>query len=396
MKTLNCQVNLALAALSVMGFATSLPAKGASLYSITDLGTLPGSTGSLATDINDFGQVIGYSTKDGPFRAFLWENGMMTDLGTLGGSHSQAWGINNLGQVVGLADTDFVSFDGFPYVQAFLWSQSNGMTDLGGTLGGSRVFQSGAYDINNSSQVVGGWLSSTNLNDRHAFLWQNGLITDLGTLGGLESRAFGINNFGQVVGESTTSSSDSSTHAFLWDEENGMIDLGTLDGGPVSAATAINDSGQAVGYSFTSGYRSIEAFLWKEGVGMSSLGTLGGEFSSAEDINNLGQIVGISSATANVQDTHAFLWEDGVITDLNSLIPTDSGWLLSEARGINNVGQIVGAGYINSQFHAFLLTPVSETTPIPEPASTWSLLAFGALGAGSLLKRKQQQKTPLL
>ena len=170
-----------------------------------------------------------------------------------------------------------------------------------------------------------------------------------------------------------------------------MTDLGTLKGGPVSAATAINDLGQVVGYSFTSGYQSIEAFLWKDGVGMISLGTLGGNYSDAEDINNLGQIVGFSSKTNSGQDTYAFLWEGGVMSDLNSLISEDSGWLLTEARGINNTGQIVGSGYIDNQLHAFLLTPTSEPKPVPESASTWGLLAFGALGAGSVLKRQQKK-----
>ncbi|HEY9727697.1 MAG TPA: hypothetical protein V6D50_14705, partial [Chroococcales cyanobacterium] len=85
-----------------------------------------------------------------------------------------------------------------------------------------------------------------------------------------------------------------------------------------------------------------------------------------------------------------------VMTDLNSLISPDSGWLLSGAQGINNVGQIVGDGYINNEFHAFLLTPVSETVPIPEPSPSWGLFAFGALSAGSRLssQRKKHSSAP--
>jgi hypothetical protein len=84
------------------------------------------------------------------------------------------------------------------------------------------------------------------------------------------------------------------------------------------------------------------------------------------------------------------------MTDLNSLISPDSGWLLSGAQGINNVGQIVGDGYINNEFHAFLLTPVSETVPIPEPSPSWGLFAFGALCAGSRLlsQRKKHSSAP--
>jgi probable HAF family extracellular repeat protein len=74
--------------------------------SLTALGTLPGRDGSVAFAINDRGQVVGISgTTFGEARAFLWENGKMTDLGTLGGDFSEASAINDRGQVVGWAMT---------------------------------------------------------------------------------------------------------------------------------------------------------------------------------------------------------------------------------------------------------------------------------------------------
>jgi probable HAF family extracellular repeat protein len=110
----------------------------------------------------------------------------ITDLGTLGGNYSSGWGINNAGQVVGLADTAGNN-------HAVLW-QNNGITNLG-TLGGSK---SVAWAINNAGQVVG--FADTSENNSHAFLWQGGTMTDLGTLGGNYSSANGINGAGQVVG----------------------------------------------------------------------------------------------------------------------------------------------------------------------------------------------------
>ena len=105
-------------------------AAGEYFYSITDLGTLPGSSTSIATGINDSGQVVGYLANDGPSRAFFWQNGVMTDIGTLGGSRSFVGGINNSGQIVGGSETGEVTYDGSPIYHAFWWSQSTGMTDL--------------------------------------------------------------------------------------------------------------------------------------------------------------------------------------------------------------------------------------------------------------------------
>ena len=103
-----------------------------------------GSASALA--INDQGNVAGYGGYPSGLsinRATLWRNGVPLDLGTLGGANSQAFGVNNRGQVVGSSET---STSG----QAFLWQRGT-MTGLGTLAGGS----SGATDINNRGQVVG-------------------------------------------------------------------------------------------------------------------------------------------------------------------------------------------------------------------------------------------------
>ena len=257
-------------------------------------------SGSLA-----LGYPLGKAINDGGQTAqgdFLYTGATATPLGYLpGGDTTGAIGINNSGQVVGVANTG----RGTPY-QAFLYSEGM-MTDLG---------QGGAIAINNSGQVVGYTAVNRNL-PNHAFLYSGGTITDLGTLGGGVSYATAINNVGQVVGLSDTSG-DLADHAFLYTGGT-MIDLGTLPGTSISEAHGINDGGQIVGYTETpSGYGGFYAY-------------------------------------------HAFIDSDGTMTDLNSLIAANSGWTLINAEGINNSGQIVGYGTNPSgQTDAFLLTPVPE------------------------------------
>jgi probable HAF family extracellular repeat protein len=295
---------------------------------------------SRAYGINDEGQVVGMSyLLGGNPHAFLWEDGTMTDLGTLGGYGSEARDINDAGQIVGMASTPSISN------RAFLW-QNGAMQDLG-TLGGNG---SDAFGINSSGQVVG--FSGMPIGPSHAFLWQNGSMQDLGTFG-LNATAYGINDSGQVVGDSCYPTVHP-CHAFLW-QGGSLQDLGHL-GGETSRAYAINEAGQVVGESHT-GNGEIHPFLWQNGA-MQDLGTLSGPGSNdshAFDINDDGQVVGASAY-------HAFLWENGQMQDLNNLIPANSGWVLYVARAINNKDQIVGYGGINGQTHAFLLKPLPAWT----------------------------------
>ena len=93
---------------------------------------------------------------------------------------------------------------------------------------------------------------------------------------------------------------------------------------------------------------------------MQDLGTLEGDFLSAapccHTINNGGQIVGFS-IPGPLGSGRAFLWQNGVMTDLNTLIPKDSGWYLQQAQSINDAGQIAGYGTNNGAVHAFLAHP---------------------------------------
>ncbi|MBU1691443.1 MAG: PEP-CTERM sorting domain-containing protein [Gammaproteobacteria bacterium] len=268
------------------------------LYSngvMSDLGTLDGGTGGLARGINDSGQVAGTAyTAGGDMRAFLYSNGSMNNLGTLGGNRSQAYGINNSGQVVGWTDTAAVTG------RAFLYSNGS-MTDIG-TLGGIYSY---AHGINDSGQVAGQATPTRTTSTSpyyHAFSYDNGSMIDLGTLGWDSSAAYDINNSGQVVGivSSSTYNADqhvyiNTAHAFLY-SNGSMIDLGTL-GGTNSWAGGINDSGQAVGWADTTDGAS-HAVLYS-GNTLTDLSllpeVLNAGWTSLEEaraINNKGQIVG--------------------------------------------------------------------------------------------------------
>ena len=123
-------------------------AADAQTWVVTDIGATAGVMTSRAYAVSDTGQVVGsYTTAGGQPHAFSWtRSGEFVDLGTLGGTHSEAHGVNNAGQVVGWS---YIA--GNTASHAFLWSPSTGMLDLG-TLGGPF---SQAYDINNAGQIVG-------------------------------------------------------------------------------------------------------------------------------------------------------------------------------------------------------------------------------------------------
>jgi probable HAF family extracellular repeat protein len=237
---------------STLGYVWSA---GSGLQTIGDLGG--GFT--IAHAINNSGQVTGESfTAGGADHAFLWSASTgMQDLGALAGN-SVAYDINDHEQVVGNTTTPA------GVERAFVWTASGGMVPLG-TLGGRHSF---AYGINDVGQVVGdAQIDYADGNQRsHAFLWSlsSGMI-DLGTLGGNSSVAESVNEAGIVVGYAALPQPDvdSQVHAFVWDGAT-MLDLNDLidplSGWHVLEAHAINDGGQIVGIAKRDGA------LWGHGV----------------------------------------------------------------------------------------------------------------------------------
>ena len=325
---------------------------------LTDLGTLPGVDSSAAAAINARGWSVGQSQNGvidpllgmPEIRAVLWKDDQVIDLGTLGGNESLAAYVNDSGQVVGVAANaipDPFSFIGWgTETRAFLWEKGV-MQDLG-TLGGPDAIGDSGCRGNEPNGLVAG-ASYTNSTPNPAtgiptmdpFLWDNGTMTDLGSLGGTFGTAQCVNNRRQVIGQSNLAG-DSTFHPFFWDRSV-LTDMGTL-GGDSGTANWINDGGDAVGQADLPGSAVHHGFIWRRGV-MTDLGTLGGN-SYAAAITSKGQIVGSSELGVPTSTLpHAFLWEHGgPMIDLNTLVPANSRLQLMTAFNINDRGEIVGWG----------------------------------------------------
>ena len=331
-----------------VGFASA-----AVTYSVTDLGTCAGNSSSSATGISGNGQVTGYSyTGSNNYQAFLYSNGTMTALDSLGGSQSWAYGMSAGGLVTGIYSLGGNEYPGFIYSRGT-------MTNFSGSLSVN------ARAINDSGQVVG------QFNYSRAYLYSDGVFTDIGALTGVAySEGTGINASGQVAGWAQANSG--TQYAFLYSDGT-LTHLNT--GYNFSGALGINAGGQVVGYANLNGNAPNHAFLYTEGS-MTFLGNIGGSTSEAMAINSGGMIVGDATTSSGNED--AFLYGNGTMTDLNSLIDPASGWTLQSASAINDSGQIVGAMYnASGQTHAFLLTPIPEPSPLVLlGVSAISLLGF--------------------
>jgi probable HAF family extracellular repeat protein len=186
----------------------------------------------------------------------------------------------------------------------------------------------------------------------HAYFSQNGHTIDLGTLGGSDSSVEGLSDSGHIIGISQTVTGD--RHAFLW-RDGAMLDLGTLPGGNTCYPKALNAKDQVVGAAQTD-QGDFHAFLWSNGV-LTDLGLLPhGTDSYAYALNNRTEIVG--SAVTESGATHAVVWRNGQIRDLNRLIPARYDLVLVWATGIDARGQIEAIGRKQDIYHRFLLTPI--------------------------------------
>ncbi|HRX69807.1 MAG TPA: DUF4214 domain-containing protein [Candidatus Competibacteraceae bacterium] len=259
----------------------AVPERAWSDGALTGSSLIAGIPRIAATNVH--GQQAGHLlSTTGQRQAVFWDaDGALTLLGTLGGAESEALALNDVGEVVGVAQTAEGIWRGFR------WTHTTGMEELA-TLGGQ---SSRALAINAAGQIVGE--AQTTEGAWRAVLWDVKGLYNLGTLGGEASRALAINAAGQIAGEAQTA--EGAWHAFLWEPVPGLHDLGTL-GGRQSWASDLNDIGQVVGEAHTGA--AAHAFLWERATGLRDLGTLGGAASRAWTITTEGRILGEAQDTA--------------------------------------------------------------------------------------------------
>ena len=382
-------------------------------YRVTDLGPVgppPGQPYYLANT----GLTAGTAqAPGGAMHAVLWYKGLKADIGAnrLGGPNSQAFGVNDKGQIVGEAQTFFpnredfcgFSFLGLPHsdtaCRPFIWQ--NGMiAELPNTLGGANAV---ANVINNRGEVAG--FAETNQHEAGCpvnrfvpVVWRNGIIHELPRIAGdPDGGAFGINDNGQAVGVSGSCAPFDpiaqlylfESHAVLWDRDGSVHAIPGLGGTGRFAgnhACAINNRGQVVGHSDVAGDTTTYGFLWTKENGTQPLPPLSGDFASvALSINERGEIVGSSFNTEFA--FRAFVWRNGVMADLNALIPANSPLHLQLAASINDSGEIVGVGQtLDGEVHGFLATPTGGAEAAEAPRASRPPAASGS--ARKLLVRR--------
>jgi len=329
---------------SMVMLMTQSSALAATVYSLTDLGTL-GGTSSFGTALNDAGHATGYSlTAAGETRAFYWTpGGGMQNLGIIGTGTSQGLDINNNNDIVGQTGG-----------KAFRWESGTGMVTIDGANNGS------ANGLNSSDAAIGS--RNVGVGTNRTVKWDGSNVVTSPFLT-LNSQGVAINDQGQYVGTTATG-------GYYSTNANIVTALSTF------LPTDLNNSRQIVGS--VSGVAALRDFD-------TNMTTLLGKLnpsdttSQALGINQAGTIVGVSTGSG------AFIVDSSMtMTSLTSLLDVGfAGWNILTATDINNSGSIIGVGQFNGVSHAVILTPV------PEP--TTCFLALSAALLVPLLRKHRQR-----
>ncbi len=317
-----------------------------------------GSRGVFGLDLNDQDQVTGfYYAPDGGERAFTWDRRRgFQDIGSLAGKLSEARAINNRGQVVGGSE---VERKGHRCLHAFLYDAGR-MIDLGEDLPGA----SQAYCVNDNGQVG---LASTDTDGLHAYLWApedpNGTTGTLIDVGPPDdwSIPLAINRHGQVL-------LACSRHGYVWTPETSCGKAGALEnignlGGEWTQVCAMNDHGQVVGISSCAG-GTYAAFVWDAVTGITPLPVSAPSgwilySSRATAVNARGQIAGtveFRRRDGGGVFRQASVWDTGT-----SCAVAGGAEYEAWACDINDEGRVTGGLTYEDLEHVFEASPCSST-----------------------------------
>lgn len=365
------------------------------VFDYVDIGTLSGGE-SVAYGLNDQGQVVGWSTIDNCTgasgapcrRAYVWQDGVLTDLGVLpGDEESFARAINDNGLIVGTSEANVIFGSGtFHAVQ---WD-ANGiapLTDLSVT--------SFAYDVNAAGQIAGFFYDPGAGWDRAA-VWDQGVLINLGaTEPHQANRAQGISNDGKLAGFAWNlfSPNDSVVYDAGWKQIGGSGQFQN------SEASDINDAGVAVGLqAFPSG--SWHGAYWAAGAKEATDAGLlpGTQLGELYDVNEAGIAVGRCYADDGSGASRAVLFDGTTLHDLNDYLPAGAPVTLYEAREINEAGDIAGTAIVGGQFRAFLLRALPEWkalgTGLAGSLGTPALNGYGTLEPGTGVELRVANAAP--
>jgi probable HAF family extracellular repeat protein len=319
-------------------------------YTITDLGTVSGESTSSGYALNESGQAAGASSNPNGDIATMFSGSKAIDLGTLEPLDvSVATSINGSGEVAGFEPFSSTSTD-----TDHAWVYSNGaLIDINS----SSLFPSGteAEGINDSGVVVGqGWLNSSSF---HAFVYAEGKMVDIGPPGSYQASAIAINDNGQILGNAYFTSGGGGVFIYA----NAKFTYLTTPTGATASGIALNSLGQVLGELFTSS--GTDLAVYSNGKWTDLGGSVTGASLRGTGINAAGKVI----ATAIFPGTYhpfkagkhvAYVFGSSGPVNLNTLIPANSGYTLTDAIAINDNGQILcDAATPTGAEHAVLLTP---------------------------------------
>lgn len=285
--------------------------------------------------------------------------------------------INSLGEVVGFASAEQF---GSASLGSSVWGKDRKALRLADKLSqGDLTTYSDAYGINDSSQAVG--VIYDRFGHPSAATWIGRVPTLLSGLSGAQGMgaAVAINNKGKIVGVSdkTLDSGAKVTRATVWNQGT-VTDLGSLDAGGSSAATDVNASGVVVGSSTSADGKSTLPVRWN-GTKITALKVPNGAKSVANGINRNGVIIGQSTFDAD-GSTHGTAWRDGAVVDLGVF-----GDFQTQPADINTAGAVVGQAQKTGSFPVALYWENLDSAPVDLNTRVTSAGCVDAFGVKRVL-----------